>query len=66
MAGNDSGKDSRGAPPTGLPAVEKLPASLQKIVDKSDADENFYDELYEGRLVLTHPYSSKPGSNHFY
>ena len=50
MAGNDSGKkDSRGPPPTGLPNAEKLPDGLQKIVNKADADESFYDELYEGR-----------------
>ncbi|EHK99694.1 putative Mitochondrial fission process protein 1 [Glarea lozoyensis 74030] len=54
MAGNDSDKkDIRGPPPTGLPAAEKLPAGLQKIVDKSDADESFYDELYEGSAPQT-------------
>jgi hypothetical protein len=52
MAGNDSGK-SRGPPPTGLPAPEKLPAELQRIVDKADREENFYDELYDGTYVAT-------------
>ncbi|KAH6676381.1 mitochondrial 18 KDa protein-domain-containing protein [Halenospora varia] len=49
MAGKDSENDKRQGPPPGeLPAPEKLPASLQKIVDKADVDESFYDELYEG------------------
>lgn len=47
MADKDTKKD-RGAAPTGLPKAEKLPAGLQKIVDKADAEENFYDELYDG------------------
>ncbi|KAH7417818.1 mitochondrial 18 KDa protein-domain-containing protein [Cadophora sp. MPI-SDFR-AT-0126] len=49
MSGKDSDKnDSRGPAPTGLPAREKLPPSFQKIIDKSDSDDNFYDELYDG------------------
>ena len=48
MSGKDSDK-GRGSPPTDLPKREKLPRSLQKIVDKADKDENFYDELYDGR-----------------
>jgi len=49
MSGKDSDKnDSRGPSPTGLPAREKLPPSFQKIIDKSDSDDNFYDELYDG------------------
>ncbi|KAK4663055.1 hypothetical protein QC763_600750 [Podospora pseudopauciseta] len=35
-------------PSTKLPEPKKLPAELQKIVDKADKDENFFDELYEG------------------
>ncbi|KAL2018223.1 hypothetical protein VTK56DRAFT_1130 [Thermocarpiscus australiensis] len=31
-----------------LPDRHKLPPKLQKIVDKSDKDENFFDELVEG------------------
>ncbi|KAG9237408.1 mitochondrial 18 KDa protein-domain-containing protein [Amylocarpus encephaloides] len=49
MAGKDlDNRKPRGPAPTSLPAPEKLPAALQKIVDKDDADESFYDELYEG------------------
>ncbi|KAI9051734.1 hypothetical protein LZ554_004774 [Drepanopeziza brunnea f. sp. 'monogermtubi'] len=49
MSGKDSDKrEPKGSPPTGLPAREKLPAEFQKIIDKSDSDENFYDELYDG------------------
>ena len=33
--------------PTKLPAREKLPDGLQKIVDKTDKDD-FYDDLVEG------------------
>jgi fission process protein 1 len=47
MAKNDSDKP-RGPPPTGLPEPEKLPPSLQKIIDKADKEDNFYDELYDG------------------
>lgn len=35
-------------PSTKLPEPKRLPAELQKIVDKADKDENFFDELYEG------------------
>ncbi len=31
-----------------LPQREKLPPKLQKIVEKSDKEENFFDELVEG------------------
>ncbi|KAI1804960.1 mitochondrial 18 KDa protein-domain-containing protein [Daldinia bambusicola] len=34
--------------PNKLPAQRKLPRDLQKIVDKSDKDENVFDELVEG------------------
>ncbi|CZR67739.1 uncharacterized protein PAC_17638 [Phialocephala subalpina] len=47
MPGNDSDK-SRGPPPTGLPEPEKLPPAFQKIIDKADNEDNFYDELYDG------------------
>ncbi len=47
MSGNDSDK-SRGSPPQGLPQPEKLPPALQKIIDKADKEDNFYDELYDG------------------
>ncbi|KAK2623527.1 hypothetical protein QTJ16_007081 [Diplocarpon rosae] len=49
MSGKDSDKsDARGSPPSGLPPRAKLPASFQKIIDKAESDENFYDELYDG------------------
>jgi mitochondrial fission process protein 1 len=47
-----SGKDAdngRGPPPTGLPERKELSPTLQKLVDKTDKEENFYDELYDGR-----------------
>lgn len=31
-----------------LPAKEKLPPGLQKIVDKADKDDSLYDELWDG------------------
>lgn len=31
-----------------LPASKNLPRKLQKIVDKEDKDDNFYDELISG------------------
>ena len=31
-----------------LPDGKKLPPALQKIVDKSDKEDNFFDELVEG------------------
>lgn len=48
MAGDNSEPIRRGPAPTGLPEREKLPKNLQKIVDKADKDESFYDELYDG------------------
>ncbi|KAL2066059.1 hypothetical protein VTL71DRAFT_2130 [Oculimacula yallundae] len=49
MSGKDLDKIiPKGPAPTGLPPREKLPPSFQKIIDKSDSEENFYDELYDG------------------
>jgi hypothetical protein len=53
MAGADPKKlNSSSATTTGidsqLPPPEKLPPSLQKIIDKADKEDNFYDELWEG------------------
>lgn len=53
MAGADPKKSkSSSATATGidpdLPPPEELPPSLQKIIDKADKDDNFYDELWEG------------------
>jgi hypothetical protein len=54
MPGNES--DKRGPAPTGpLPPPEKLPSSLQKIIDKADTEDNFYDELYDGTYVMRIP-----------
>lgn len=66
MAGNDSDPPRRGPAPTGLPAPEKLPASLQKIVDKADVDESFYDELYDGTYVTSSQYFFKRYTGRFY
>jgi fission process protein 1 len=32
-----------------LPKAEKLPKGLQKIVDKANNDEGFFDSIKEGR-----------------
>jgi fission process protein 1 len=40
-------RNSRG-PSGDLPKPEKLPSALQKIIDKGDLEDNFYDELYDG------------------
>lgn len=34
--------------PAKLPQREKLPARLQKIIEKSDKEENVFDEVVEG------------------
>lgn len=34
--------------PDKLPDRQKLPPSLQKIIDKADKEDNFYDELVAG------------------
>lgn len=34
--------------PNKLPDRQKLPPKLQKIMDKADKEENFFDELVEG------------------
>jgi fission process protein 1 len=47
MPDKDSDK-SGGSPPTDLPKRKKLPKALQKIIDKADKEENFYDEIYDG------------------
>lgn len=40
---------SEGAFDPTLPKAEKLPKGLQKIVDKADKDESFFDSIKEGR-----------------
>jgi fission process protein 1 len=49
MAGSTK-KPNDTSPPVGKDSLprEKLPPTLQKIVDKADKEENFYDELWEG------------------
>lgn len=34
--------------PNKLPARQKLSPALQKIVDKQERDDNYFDELYDG------------------
>jgi len=52
MSDKDSHKP-RGPPPSGLPKREELPPALQKILDKADKEDNFYDELYDGTAPQT-------------
>lgn len=40
--------DGKAFDPNKLPAREKLPAALQKIVEKQDKEDNFFDELVDG------------------
>ncbi|KAI1478348.1 mitochondrial 18 KDa protein-domain-containing protein [Daldinia eschscholtzii] len=47
-ANTSSRSDVNEFDPDKLPAQRKLPKDLQKIVDKSEKDESFYDELVEG------------------
>lgn len=51
MPGKDSDK-GRGPPPEDTPERKQLSPTLQKLVDKTDKDENFYDELYDGRYAM--------------
>ncbi len=48
---NDKG-DSKDVPkdfdPAKLPTREKLPRDLQKIVDREDKEDNFYNEIVSG------------------
>jgi mitochondrial fission process protein 1 len=41
-------KDRKAFDPDKLPEREKLPDGLQKLVDKADKNESFYDELLDG------------------
>ena len=34
--------------PNKLPNKEKLPPKLQKIIEKADKEENFFDEIVDG------------------
>ncbi|KAK5624577.1 hypothetical protein RRF57_000293 [Xylaria bambusicola] len=44
----DPRKDATGFDPDKLPARRQLPRGLQKIVDTSEKDESFFDELKDG------------------
>ena len=47
----NAAKDDKNAAefdPEKLPERQKLPKSLQKIVDKEDKEDNFYNELVSG------------------
>ncbi|CAJ2512412.1 Uu.00g054270.m01.CDS01 [Anthostomella pinea] len=44
----DPRKDATQFDPDRLPARRSLPKGMQSIVDKSDKDENFFDELVDG------------------
>lgn len=44
----DALKEQAKFDPDKLPDREKLPPELQKIVDKDDKEESFYDELVSG------------------
>ena len=47
-AAKDVQKAAKDFDPNRLPEPHKLPKSLQNIVDKSDKEENFYNELVDG------------------
>lgn len=47
-SGKVAGSSSTAEDADKLPASKTLPKSLQKIVDKEDKDDNFYDELISG------------------
>ncbi|KAF9874638.1 hypothetical protein CkaCkLH20_07775 [Colletotrichum karsti] len=43
-----NGNGAKNFDPDRLPPHQKLPKALQKIVDRSDKEENFFDELVDG------------------
>jgi fission process protein 1 len=47
-ATDDLKKAAADMDPEKLPDRKKLPKKLQKIIDKSDKEENFFEELVEG------------------
>lgn len=47
-ATNELKKAAADFDPNKLPPPEKLPPKLQKIIEKSDKEENFFDELVDG------------------
>lgn len=47
----DPRRDASDFDPNKLPERQKLPRGLQSIVDQSDKDDGFFDELVEGQYV---------------
>ncbi len=47
MARKDEDNSGR-SPPSDLPKREKLSPALQKILDNTESEDNFYDELFDG------------------
>ncbi|KAI0859498.1 mitochondrial 18 KDa protein-domain-containing protein [Xylaria cubensis] len=47
----DSRKDATGFDPDKLPERRQLPKGLQKIIEKSDKDESFFDDLKDGYVA---------------
>lgn len=45
---NTTGTDGKPFEANKLPASQKLPEGLQKIVDSSDKDSSFFDNIAEG------------------
>jgi fission process protein 1 len=43
-----AGNDANTFDPAKLPPVEKLPPRLQKLIDESDKDESFFDDIVGG------------------
>ncbi|KAH8808995.1 mitochondrial 18 KDa protein-domain-containing protein [Xylogone sp. PMI_703] len=48
MTGKDSSTVQNEGKSPQLPEPEKLKPALQRIIDKADKEDNFYDELYDG------------------
>lgn len=51
-AANNASSSATPFDPNKLPAREKLPTALQKIVDKADEDESFFDTIVDGWYVF--------------
>lgn len=46
--GSKAAKDASVFDPNKLPERQKLPPALQKIVDKQDKDDAYWDDFYDG------------------
>lgn len=64
MAGNNTEQPRGAPPPTDLTKRKELPQGLQRIVDKADKDESFYDELYDGTYVHSEVLSVQTATHH--